>query len=94
MTRPTGRVSMVEVAGPLAPFADAYEAELSDRGYAPRTIVNQLRQVARLSRWLGASDRRHQPTRHQAGALPSTRHALGLPGRPVICRPPHRPNQS
>jgi site-specific recombinase XerD len=55
MTRPTGRVSRFEVAGPLAPFVDAYEAELSDRGYAPRTIVNQLRQVARLSGWLEAS---------------------------------------
>jgi hypothetical protein len=55
MARPTGRVSRVEVAGPLAPFADAYEAELCDRGYASRTIVNQLRQVARLSCWLEAS---------------------------------------
>ncbi len=54
MARPAGRVSRVEVAGPLAPFADAYEAELSDRGYAPRTIVNQLRQVGRLSGWLEA----------------------------------------
>jgi hypothetical protein len=55
MARPISRVSRVEVTGPLAPFAEAYEAELSDRGYAPRTIINQLRQVARLSRWLEAS---------------------------------------
>lgn len=55
MARPTGRVSRVEVAGPLAPFADAYEAKLNDCGYAPRTIVSHLRQVARLSCWLEAS---------------------------------------
>lgn len=55
MARPTGRVSRVEVAGPLAAFADAYEAELSVCGYAPRTIVKHLRQVARLSGWLEAS---------------------------------------
>jgi integrase/recombinase XerD len=54
MARLTGGVSRVMVAGPLAPFADAYEAELRDRGYAPRTIVNQQRQVARLSGWLEA----------------------------------------
>jgi integrase/recombinase XerD len=54
MARLTGSVSTVMVAGPLAPFADAYEAELRDRGYAPWTIVNQQRQVARLSGWLEA----------------------------------------
>jgi|HubBroStandDraft_1064217.scaffolds.fasta_scaffold667837_2 hypothetical protein len=55
MARPTGRVSRVEVAGPLAPFVDAYEAKLNDCGYAPRTIVSHLRWVARLSCWLEAS---------------------------------------
>jgi integrase/recombinase XerD len=54
MVRLTGSVSTVMVAGPLAPFADAYEAELRERGYAPRTIVTQQRQVARLSGWLEA----------------------------------------
>jgi integrase/recombinase XerD len=39
----------------LAPFAQAYGLELKERGYTPRTAVNQLRQVARLSRWLEAS---------------------------------------
>ncbi len=52
MARLSGTVSRVVVAGPLAPFADAYEAELSVRGYAPRTAVNHMRQVARLSGWL------------------------------------------
>ena len=41
--------------GPLAPFSDAYAAELRGRGYTPLTTVNQLRQVGRLSRWLEAS---------------------------------------
>jgi integrase/recombinase XerD len=42
------------MTGPLAPFADAYAAELRARGYTPLTTVNELRQVARLSRWLDA----------------------------------------
>jgi site-specific recombinase XerD len=40
------------MTGPLAPFAEAYSAELKARGYTQLTTVNQLRQVARLSRWL------------------------------------------
>jgi integrase/recombinase XerD len=55
MASPTGRASRAEVAGPLAPFVDAYEAELSGRGYAPRTTVTHVRQVRRLSVWLEAS---------------------------------------
>ena len=52
MAKPTSRVSRVLMAGPLAPFADAYGLALSERGYTQRTAVGQLRQVARLSRWL------------------------------------------
>ena len=55
MTRPTSRLSRVLMTGPLAPFADKYGLELKERGYTPLTTVNQLRQVARLSRWLEAS---------------------------------------
>ena len=40
--------------GPLAVFADAYAAALGERGYTSLTIVNELRQVGRLSRWLDA----------------------------------------
>lgn len=54
MTRPRSRVSRVLMTGPLAPFADAYRAELLERGYAPLSIVTELRQVARLGRWLQA----------------------------------------
>ena len=43
------------MSGPLTPFADAYAAELSRRGYTPLTSVNQLRGVVRLSRWLEAN---------------------------------------
>jgi integrase len=48
-------VSSVVMTGPLAPFEAAYRAELRRRGYTPRSAVNELRQVARLSRWLEAS---------------------------------------
>jgi site-specific recombinase XerD len=44
------------MTGPLAPFDEAYSAELRGRGYTPLTTVNQLRQVARLSRWLQARE--------------------------------------
>ncbi len=54
MARPTSRVCNVRVTGPLAPFADPYKAELKERGYTPLTAVNELRQLARLSRWLDA----------------------------------------
>jgi integrase/recombinase XerD len=54
MAGPASRVSRVLMAGPLAPFAEAYSAELRVRGYTPLTVVNELRQVGRLSRWLGA----------------------------------------
>jgi integrase/recombinase XerD len=54
MARPRSRVSRVLLTGPLAPFADAYRAELLERGYAPLSVVNELRQVKRFSRWLDA----------------------------------------
>lgn len=48
------RVSRVLMTGPLAPFAKAYAQELKKRGYTRLTVVNELRQVGRLSRWLEA----------------------------------------
>jgi integrase/recombinase XerD len=53
MTRPASRVSRVLMSGPLAPFAGEYRLGLMARGYTGRSAVNELRQVARLSRWLG-----------------------------------------
>lgn len=55
MAKPTSRVSGVVMTGPLAPFAAAYTSRLQERCYTPLTIVCQLRQVARLSRWLEAA---------------------------------------
>lgn len=52
MARPTSKVTNVEVGGPLAPFAAAYRSRLQESGYTPLTIVNELRQVAHLSRWM------------------------------------------
>lgn len=52
MARATSRLSRVLVTGPLAPFAETYRRELLRRGYTRRSAVNELRQVARLSRWL------------------------------------------
>ena len=54
MAGPRSRVSRVLLTGPLAPFADTYRAELLERGYAPLSVVNELRQVKRFSRWLDA----------------------------------------
>ncbi|MHB8312794.1 MAG: tyrosine-type recombinase/integrase [Candidatus Dormibacteria bacterium] len=55
MAKPKSKVANVEVRGPLAPFADPYRLRLEESGYTPLTIVNQLRQVTHLSRWMQAS---------------------------------------
>jgi integrase/recombinase XerD len=55
MARPRRRVRRVLMTGPVAPFADAYRAELLERGYTSLSTVNELRQVARFSRWLDAA---------------------------------------
>ncbi len=52
MPKATSRLSRVVVRGPLAPFVEVYRLELRRRGYTPRSAVNELRQVARLSGWL------------------------------------------
>ena len=54
MSRPSSRVVRVRVTGPLVPFVDAYSTELAARGYRPLSIVNELRQLRRLSAWLEA----------------------------------------
>jgi site-specific recombinase XerD len=41
---------------PIAPYAEAYRTELKMRGYTALSAVNELRQVARLSRWLAERD--------------------------------------
>lgn len=54
MAGPTSKVTNVKVKGPLGPFVDAYTARLEASGYTALSIVNELRQVAHLSRWLMA----------------------------------------
>lgn len=52
MVRARSRVSGVVVSGVLEPFVGSYRRELEKRGYSPRSVVPQLRQMGRLSRWL------------------------------------------
>lgn len=52
MVKARSRVSGVVLSGPLAPFGDVFRVELHARGYTPQSVVPQLRQVDRLSRWL------------------------------------------
>jgi integrase/recombinase XerD len=55
MSGPKSKAAAVVVTGPLASFKTAYGAELHELGYTPLGAVKQLRQVARLSRWLELS---------------------------------------
>ena len=52
MVRPKSRVSKVLMVGPLVPFADDLSSTLEASGYTPLTIVNQLRLMAHVSRWM------------------------------------------
>lgn len=54
MVGSSSRVSRVLMTGPLAPFAAVFGLELRRRGYTPSTVEHQLREAARLSRWLEA----------------------------------------
>jgi len=42
----------VQVWWPLLPYAEGLSTELAERGYTPRSVVNHLRLLAHLSRWL------------------------------------------
>lgn len=52
MVRPKSKVSKVLMVGPLVPFADDLSSTLEASGYTPLTIVNQLRLMAHVSRWM------------------------------------------
>ena len=56
MVRPKSRVSNVLMVGPLVPFADDLSSTLEASGYTPLTIVNQLRLMAHVSRWMDGRD--------------------------------------
>jgi site-specific recombinase XerD len=55
MGRPTSRVTKVRITGPLAPFAAGFRARLRESGYTPLSVVNVMRLMAHLSRWLDAN---------------------------------------
>jgi len=46
----------VLIAGPLEGVAFRFQAELVRRGFTGKSLTNQLRLLAHLSRWLGAED--------------------------------------
>lgn len=74
MTGPT-KVRGIQITGPLAPFAEEYRIKLRERGYKPRSISEDLRHVARLSRWLeerqlGAADLSNKRFEEFFGELP------------------------
>ena len=56
MTRPATKPAKVVVQGPLAPFTAEYTSRLRELGYTPLSIVNALRQLVHLSRWLVEED--------------------------------------
>jgi len=56
MVRPKTKVSKVRMVGPLVPFADDLSSMLAAAGYTPLSIVNQLRLLAHVSRWMDGHD--------------------------------------
>lgn len=54
MGRPTSKVSKVVVAGALAPYAEGFKARLEELGYTPLSVVNSMRLMVHVSRWLDA----------------------------------------
>jgi integrase/recombinase XerD len=78
MGRPRSKVTKLCVVGPLAPYVAAVRLRLAEHGYTPLTSVNELRQVAHLSRWMVAG---HVPvaglTRERLGQFLAVRAAGG-----------------
>ena len=56
MGKPSTRVSITRVAGPLAPYAEVFKADLETRGYTPLSAARLMRAVTSLSRWLEAEN--------------------------------------
>jgi len=55
MGAPKSRVAEVRIRGPMAPYVENLRAELLAAGYTPLTIVNKLRSIGYVSRWLQAN---------------------------------------
>ena len=56
MVRPKTKVSKVLMVGPLVSFTDGLSSMLTAAGYTPLSIVNQLRLLAHVSRWMDGHD--------------------------------------
>jgi len=54
MGKAKGKVAAVRVPGPLAPYADGFECDLVERGYAAKTRATHLQVMSHVSRWLQA----------------------------------------
>jgi integrase/recombinase XerD len=52
MGLPRSRVARVRMRGPLAPFTEDLRTDLLGAGYTPLTVVNKLRSIGYVSRWL------------------------------------------
>ena len=52
MGKAKGKVAAVRVPGPLAPYADRFECDLVERGYAAKTRATHLQVMSHVSRWL------------------------------------------
>jgi integrase/recombinase XerD len=52
-----GEPARTVVAGPLAPYAHGWRAELAARGFAPHSITAHAQLMAHLSGWLAAAGR-------------------------------------
>jgi integrase/recombinase XerD len=78
MAQRVRRVPGAVIGGPLASFADGYRVTLTDRGYSARSVTCELRNMARLSRWLqerglGAADLGKERLEEFLGELPRRR---------------------
>ena len=102
MVRPKTRVSKVLMVGPLVPFADDFRAMLRAAGYTPLTIVNELRVMAHLSRWMAAGDltvadlsaellEEYQAAVRAAGQRFLSSHGSLAPLRQILRIPPSKP---
>ncbi|HKW72658.1 MAG TPA: site-specific integrase [Candidatus Dormibacteraeota bacterium] len=52
MATPKSPVTTVRIRGPVAPLAEDLKAELLAAGYTPLTVVNKMRSIGYVSRWL------------------------------------------
>jgi hypothetical protein len=53
MGKPASKVADVQVPGPLARYTAGFTSALLAAGYTPLSVVNLMRLMVHLSRWLG-----------------------------------------